>query len=79
MLAKHSADLDAVDALPDPQRVYLLLRYCFATRIHYWLRTVAPNVVPTLAPAFDARFLQSLATLLDRPTDALPPWLRLLG
>ncbi|KAI0986620.1 hypothetical protein GJ496_003806 [Pomphorhynchus laevis] len=61
---KSKVSIDAVDALPDPQVAYLLLRHCVSgPRITHLMRTIPPHVVTGFLQRFDIEVVHAFETV----------------
>jgi len=64
-LTATRAECDALIKLPDLQSRYMLLNWCFKTKIHYWLRTTKLDLTEDFIAGFEAQKRAVLVSIMD--------------
>jgi len=64
-LESTQAECEALIRLPDLQSRYMLLNWCFKSKVHYWLRTTKLDLTKDFIAGFDAQKQAVLLSIMD--------------
>eukprot|EP01032_Pedospumella_encystans_P021705 gene21705-24612_t len=68
-LEETREDCEALIKLSDLQQRYMLLNWCFKTKVHYWLRTTKLDLTEEFIGGFEMQKRRVLASIMDNAND----------